>query len=441
MDTVTEGEMAIAMAREGGLGIIHRFMTIEQQVAEVGKVKSSRTWPIARPCLTVDVAWTIDHVLGMVGLEDCSGLLVVDADDTPTGVVPIEAIDSTCPLDSKVSELMIQLHNLVTVQADELVEAGVQSNIAAGNSVILLQEGDILLGLIKPAELSALCSNPISATDSDNRLLVGATIGVRDTDEALARAAALISSDVDALTIDIAHGHSDSVIDLLILIKQRWPDVQVIAGNVATAAATRDLIDAGADVILVGVGPGSACTTRNVTGVGVPQLTAVLECSETARAAGVPIIANGGVTVSGDITKALGAGASSVMLGHLLAGTDESPGGIIHRDGGRFKTFRGMASLAATQARKRSEAAGNAERNGRSPEREVARSPEGVAGWVPYRGSVGLVLKQLAGGVRSGMSYCNARNIPELQSKVQFTKVSYASLHENGSHDILPLHD
>ena len=427
MDSVTEVNMAIAVARQGGIGIIHRFMTIEDQVKEVLKVKRAEAIIIERP-YTLPPEASLREARKMMEEKGVNGLLIIDEFGRYMGILTHRDImfeeDPSLPvrqlMTSKEKSIFapwgINLEQATQILREKKVE-----------KLPILDEGGYLKGLITLKDIKRKEQYPLASQDSKGRLLVGAAIGVRG--DSLDRAEALLQAGCDVLVIDIAHGHSDAVIETIKALKERFVGVQVIAGNVATAEATTDLIMAGADAIKVGVGGGSICVTRVVTGAGVPQLTAVLECAKIAKEFNVPVIADGGIKVSGDITKSLAAGASTVMLGNLLAGTEESPGQTIIRSGRKFKIYRGSAGFGAVMARKQRE-------NGKEEADLSEVVPEGVEGTLPYRGNVAEVIHQLMGGLRSGMSYCGAHNLIELWQKAEFVKMSGAGLRESHAHDI-----
>ncbi|MER3456347.1 MAG: IMP dehydrogenase [candidate division GAL15 bacterium] len=429
MDAVTESEMAIAMAREGGIGIVHRFLPIEQQVAEVRRVKRAESIVIEQP-YTIRPHQTLRDAVAFLEEHGSAGLLVVE-DGRLVGIVTARDLLFEDDLDRPVREVMTPRERLVTAPPGISMEEAKRILHAHRIEKLPLVDGQgRLVGLVTSRDIRSRMQHPHATKDERGRLRVGAAVGVRG--DYLERAEALVEEGVDVLVVDVAHGHSEAVLRALRSLRARFPDLPLVAGNVATAEGTQDLIEAGADAVKVGVGPGSTCTTRVVTGAGVPQLSAILECARVARPRGIPIIADGGVRNSGDITKALAAGASTVMLGNLLAGTEESPGATVIRNGRQYKTYRGMASLWAT-ARRRS-------LDHPVEEEEVSQIvAEGIEALVPYRGKVADVLRQLVGGLRSGMSYCGARTIPELQEKARFVRITPAGLRESLPHDVEPL--
>ena len=430
MDTVTESSMAIAMARAGGIGIIHRFLPIDKQADEVRRVKRAENFVIEEPYACSPQA-TLAEAIARMHEYEVGTLMVVDAGNKLVGMLGARDVQFVRDRSRPVESVMRPLDRLVVGKPD--IDTAQAAGIFAEQRIDklpLVDAGGRLVGLITARDLMRINENPRAAKDARGRLLVGAAIGVMG--DYMERTAALIEQDVDALVIDIAHGHSDQVIEVAAEVRARWPDVELIAGNVATAEGTRDLIAAGVDAVKVGVGPGSACTTRVVAGAGVGQFTAVCECAEAAAAHDVPIIADGGIKAPGDLAKAIAAGAATVMVGGMLAGTDESPGRPITRHGRRYKRYRGMASLAATVDRRKRERLDT----GDDDEWISDVVPEGVEALVSYRGSVTEVLTQLVGGLRSGMSYSGAGSIPELWERARFTRITSAGLRESLPHDV-----
>lgn len=429
MDTVTEAEMAVAMARFGGIGIIHRFNSVEQQVRQVRLVKRSESFVIENP-YTIGPDNTVGDAREILDRHGISGLPVVDTEGVLIGLLSSRDILFVQDDARLVRDVMTSRDRLVTApvgttitQAEEILQTFKVEKLP------LIDENGTLAGLITLRDILKRTLYPQSSKDAKGRLLVGAAIGVvGDFEE---RAVELVQAGCDVLVLDIAHGHSANAVRAMERIRVRLPHVDLIAGNVATADGTRDLIEAGADAIKVGVGPGSICITRVVTGVGVPQLTAVMDSVRAAERYDIPIVADGGIRQSGDITKALAAGASTVMLGNMLAGTRESPGVTVVRNGRRYKVSRGMASAGATLERRRRE------KPGWEGEADIADVvPEGVEGMVPYKGDVQEVLFQMVGGLRSGMSYLGARSLPELRQNAEFIQISNAALQESKPHDI-----
>ena len=423
MDTVTENEMAIALAQEGGLGVIHKNMSVERQADEVDRVKRSANGIIFDP-VTLPPEATIGRAREVMQQANVSGVPIV-AGRKLVGIITRRDLRFLEASDKRVSDVMRT--NLVTGTGTVTLEQA--EKILMVNKVeklLLVDENYTLTGLITIKDIDMMKRYPQACKDRQGRLRVGAAVGVLDYE----RAAALIAKGVDVLVVDSAHGHSANVIQTVKEIKQRW-DIDVVAGNVATEAGCRDLIAAGADAVKVGIGPGSICTTRVISGVGVPQITAIIEATKAAEGAGVPIIADGGVRYSGDVTKAIAAGAQVVMIGGLLAGVAESPGQQILYQGRTFKVYRGMGSLGAMVK-------GSSERYrqgsaARGPDKLV---PEGVEGRVPFKGPLGPFIYQLVGGLRAGMGYCGARTIDQLRKEARFIQVSPASVRESHPHDI-----
>ncbi len=430
MDTVTEGRMAVAMARAGGIGIIHRFMSAERQAEEVRKAKRAESHIVESP-RTIPCGATCKEARRMMARYGIGGLMVVDADGRPTGILTNRDLEFTDD-DVDVCEAMTPASRLVTAPAGTtLEEARRILHQHRLEKLPLLDAEGRLAGLITTKDIMRSLEHPHATKDEKGRLRVGAAVGVQPG--FLQRAALLLDAGADVLVVDIAHGHSDNAINAVQELRREFGPIEIIAGNVASAAGTRDLIEAGADAVKVGVGPGSICITRIVTGFGVPQLTAVAECAEAARPHGVPIIADGGIRTSGDIAKALAAGAQSVMVGSLLAGTDESPGVVILRNNRRTKVSRGMASLGATIDRPDRKSESEGDGDDPSWSRVVA---EGVEAAVPYRGSVDDLLHQLVGGLRSALSYGGATSIEELQQNAEFIQITQAGVVESHPHDV-----
>ncbi|MCF6463805.1 IMP dehydrogenase [Clostridium sp. Cult1] len=424
MDTVTESKMAIAIAREGGIGVIHKNMSIEEQALEVDKVKRSEHGIITDP-FSLSRDHDVSDALELMERYHISGVPIIEENGTLVGIITNRDIRFETDTTKRIDEVMTK-ENLVTgtreTTMDEALEIMKQHKI---EKLPLVDEHYKLAGLITIKDIEKSIEYPNSARDSSGRLLAGAAVGV--TQDMMDRVTALVEAKVDLVVLDTAHGHSQGVIDSVKRIKLEYPELQVIAGNVATAEATIDLIKAGADAIKVGIGPGSICTTRVVTGIGVPQITAIINCAKAAKEYNIPVIADGGIKYSGDITKAIAAGANVVMIGSLFAGTKESPGEEELYEGRRFKVYRGMGSIGAMQS-------GSKDRYFQEDTKKLV--PEGVEGRVPYRGPLGDVVYQLIGGVRSGMGYVGAKDIKELQEKAKFIKITGASLIENHPHDI-----
>ncbi len=424
MDTVTESRMAIAMAREGGIGIIHKNMSIERQALEVDRVKRSEHGIITDPFFL-----SRDHIIAdaleLMERYRISGVPIVDEDNTLVGILTNRDIRFEKDITKKIDDVMTK-ENLITAQIDITMDEALDIMKQYKIEKLPLVDDDFKLsGLITIKDIEKSIEFPNSARDERGRLLAGAAVGV--TDDMLKRVAALVKSQVDVVVLDTAHGHSKGVLDAVKSIKANYPNLQVIAGNVATAEATHDLIKAGADAVKVGIGPGSICTTRVVTGIGVPQITAVINCSQAANEFNVPVIADGGIKYSGDITKAIAAGANVVMAGSLFAGTEESPGEEVLFEGRRYKEYRGMGSMGAMDS-------GSKDRYFQEGTKKYV--PEGVEGRVHYKGKLGDVVYQLIGGLKSGMGYVGAKDIGELQDKAKMIKISSATLVENHPHHI-----
>jgi IMP dehydrogenase len=429
MDAVTESAMAIAMAREGGIGVIHRFLSVERQVAEVRRVKRAESIVIDEP-YRFGPERTVRDALAFMEEHGSAGLLVVDGAGQLLGLVTARDLLFANGGGETLASVMTPRERLVTAPPDVgLEEARAILHRHRIEKLPLVDASGRLAGLITSRDIRSRLKHPWATKDPRGRLRVGAAVGVRG--DYLERAAALVDEGADVLVLDVAHGHTEAALAALERLRERFPDTDIVAGNVATADGARDLIARGADAVKVGVGPGSTCTTRVVTGAGVPQLTAILDCAEAAAPHGVPIIADGGIRTSGDLTKALAAGASTAMLGNLLAGTEESPGALVIRNGRQYKTYRGMASLWAA-ARRQS-------LDGPVDDEDLSQIvAEGVEATVPYRGRAGDVLGQLVGGLRSGMSYCGARTIPELWERAEFIQITAAGYKESLPHDVEP---
>ncbi|ANB57114.1 inosine-5'-monophosphate dehydrogenase [Anoxybacillus sp. B7M1] len=426
MDTVTEAEMAIAMARQGGLGIIHKNMSIEQQAEQVDKVKRSERGVITDPFfLTPDhQVYDAEHLMGKYRI---SGVPIVnnETEQKLVGIITNRDLRFIQDYSIKISDVMTK-ENLITAPVGTtLEEAEKILQKYKVEKLPLVDENGVLKGLITIKDIEKVIEFPNSAKDEKGRLLVGAAVGV--TADTMIRVKKLVEANVDVIVVDTAHGHSKGVLDTVRKIREQYPKLNIIAGNVATAEATRDLIEAGANIIKVGIGPGSICTTRVVAGVGVPQITAIYDCATEARKYGVPIIADGGIKYSGDIVKALAAGAHAVMLGSLLAGVTESPGETEIYQGRRFKVYRGMGSVSAMEK-------GSKDRYFQEDNKKFV--PEGIEGRVPYKGPLADTIYQLVGGLRSGMGYCGTKNLEELREKSQFIRMTGAGLRESHPHDV-----
>jgi IMP dehydrogenase len=429
MDTVTEARMAIAMAQCGALGVIHRFLTIEEQVAEVAKVKRAENVVIESP-YTVGPDDTIEGARQSMARHEVGGLLVVDRDRKLLGVVTQRDLQFHDD-DPKTALRRVMSKDLVTAKpgiAMEDAEALLRENKV--EKLPLVDGRGILVGLITAKDIKAKRHHPDASKDKKGRLMVGSAVGV--VGDYMERSQKLLEAGADVLVVDVAHGHADHVIEAVKRIKKKFPNAELVAGNVATYEGARDLAAAGADGVKVGVGPGSICSTRIVSGAGVPQLTAIMDCAKLTRERGVPIIADGGLRDSGDIAKALAAGASSVMVGSLLAGAEESPGWTVVRNGQRYKVYRGMASLSATISRKKKERGDD----DLDPIEVAETVPEGVESMAPYKGPVADAVHQLQGGVRSGMSYSGARNLADFWKKAEFIRISAASWAESRPHHL-----
>lgn len=427
MDTVTESEMAIAMAREGGVGVLHKSMSIETQAAEVRRVKRSESGMILDP-ITLSPDDTVADARAQMARFSIGGIPIVDQERRLIGIVTNRDLRFQ-------SDGRVKLQTMMT--KDQLITAPLGTTLERAEAILqehkieklpVVDEAGVLRGLITFKDIEKKRRYPNACKDEHGRLRVGAAVGV--TPDVLHRVAALIDAGVDFITIDTAHGHSEGVLQTVARVKNEHPELQVIAGNVATAEATRDLIDAGADAVKVGIGPGSICTTRVVAGVGVPQLTAIMECASVARQAGVPLIADGGIKQTGDVPKALAAGASSVMIGGLFARVEESPGETILYEGRKYKSYRGMGSVGAMQS-------GSKDRYFQDAEDDIKKLvPEGIEGRVPYSGTLSEVVYQMLGGLRAAMGYCGCATIDDLYESARFVRVTSSGIRENHPHDV-----
>ena len=428
MDTVTESTMAVTMAREGGIGIIHRFLTIEEQANQVLKVKRSGSVMIENP-YQINDNQSISTAFEIMNDKEVSGLLVVNSESKLVGILTERDVLFESPNSDKlVNELMTK--DVVTSKPNTTVSEA--KEILKNNRIEklpLIDDDRNIHGLFSSQDILNTENYPDASKDKKGRPLVGAAVGVKG--DFLERTEALLEANTDVIVVDIAHGHSENAITTVKNIKKAFPNCELIAGNVATAQGTEDLIKAGVDAVKVGVGSGSICITRVITGSGVPQLTAVMDCAEIAKKYDVPIISDGGTRTSGDATKALAGGASTVMLGSMLSGTDESPGSTISKNGNRYKIYRGMASLAAARGRKSKE-------TGLVDLADDLNDyvAEGVDGFVPYKGTVTDILKQITGGIRSGLSYCGGHTISQMQENAEFIKMSGAGFAESKPHDV-----
>lgn len=429
MDAVTESEMAIEMAREGGIGIIHRFLPVDRQVAEVRRVKRAESIVIDEP-YTFSPDRTVLDARSFMDEHGSAGILIVNGAGHLLGLVTARDLLFADGVERPLSTVMTPRDRLITAPPTVSPEdARAILHKHRIEKLPLVDEQGRLSGLITSRDIQSRLRYPQATKDARGRLRVGAAVGIRG--DYMERAEALVGDDVDALVLDVAHGHTEDSLAALARLRARFPGVDLVAGNVATTRGTNDLIERGADAVKVGVGPGSTCTTRIVTGAGVPQITAILDCASTAAEHDVPIIGDGGIRNSGDMTKALAAGASTVMLGNLLGGTEESPGTLIIRNGRQYKTYRGMASLWAAVRRQSID--------GRVEEDDIGQIvAEGVEATVPYRGKAADVLRQLVGGLRSGMSYVGATTIAELWEKAEFMRITPAGMKESQTHDIEP---
>lgn len=429
MDTVTEARLAITIAQEGGLGIIHKSMTIEAQAREVGRVKKFESGVIKDP-ITVSPNMSIREVLDLTRARGISGVPVV-VGNKAVGIVTHRDLRFEHKLEAPVSSVMTPQERLVTVREDAPKEEVLALLHRHRIEKLLVVNGaHELVGMITVKDFQKATEFPRAAKDDGGRLRVGAAVGT--TPDTLDRVAALREAGVDVVVVDTAHGHSKGVLDTVRRIKSKWGDSQVIAGNIATAEAARALVDAGADAVKVGIGPGSICTTRIVAGVGVPQISAVSNVAEALRQSDVPIISDGGIRFSGDLAKALAAGAHCVMIGGLFAGTEESPGEVELYQGASYKSYRGMGSLGAMGERQ-----GSADRYFQDAATELEKLvPEGVEGRVPYKGSLVSILHQLSGGLRAAMGYTGSRNITELRTRPVFVRITTAGVRESHVHDV-----
>lgn len=424
MDTVTEAKMAIAMAREGGLGIIHKNMTIAEQAEEVDRVKRSESGVITNP-FYLQPGHKVFDAEKLMSKFRISGVPIVDENQKLVGIITNRDLRFIEDYSMSIDDVMTK---------ENLVTAPVGTTLAEAEKILqkykieklpLVDDEGILKGLITIKDIEKVIEFPHSAKDSQGRLVVGAAVGV--TVDTMERVKALVEAGVDIIVVDTAHGHSKGVLDKVREIRSEYPDLDIIAGNVATADATRDLIEAGANIVKVGIGPGSICTTRIIAGIGVPQITAVYDCANEARKHGVPIIADGGIKYSGDIVKALAAGGHAVMLGSLLAGVTESPGEREIYQGRQFKVYRGMGSIGAMEK-------GSKDRYFQENNQKLV--PEGIEGRIPYKGPLSDTIHQLVGGIRAGMGYCGTKTLNELRDDTQFVRISGAGLRESHPHDV-----
>ena len=425
MDTVTEARLAIALAREGGIGVIHKNMSIAEQAAHVRRVKRAESGMIYDP-ITISKEQTVGDALKLMSENKIGGIPVVDADNMLIGIVTNRDLRFQRDMNRRIEEVMTK-DNIITTHSTELEKA---SEILLSNKIEKLpvvDDNGRLIGLITYKDITKIQDHPNACKDSKGRLRVAAGVGI--TPDAFDRVKALMAEGVDAVVLDSAHGHSKNIINALKNIKAHFPELDVVVGNIATAEAAKMLVEAGADGVKVGIGPGSICTTRIIAGVGVPQLTAIYDCANAIKGSGVPVIADGGLRYSGDCVKALAAGGDCVMVGSMFAGTEESPGETIIYNGRKFKTYRGMGSIDAMKA-------GSSDRYFQGGEKnDLKLVPEGIVGRVPFKGSLSETVYQLVGGIRAGMGYCGANTIPTLQ-KAKFIRITSNGVVENHPHDI-----
>ena len=424
MDTVTEYRMAIAIAREGGIGVIHKNMSIDTQAEQVDMVKRSENGVITNP-FSLSAGHTLGDADALMGKFRISGVPIVDEEGRLIGIITNRDMKFETDMNRRIEEVMTHENLITGLEGTTLDEAKAILQKNRIEKLPIVDKDYKLKGLITIKDIEKVLKYPNSAKDDVGRLLCAAAIGV--TGDVLDRAGALIDAGVDVLVLDSAHGHSANIMRCVGLVKEKFPDIQLIAGNVATAEATEALIKAGADCVKVGIGPGSICTTRVVAGIGVPQISAVLQCAEMGDKYGIPVIADGGIKYSGDIVKAIAAGGRVVMLGSMLAGCEEAPGEMEVYQGRQFKVYRGMGSLGAMQK-------GSKDRYFQSNNKKLV--PEGVEGRVPFRGAVSETIYQMMGGLRSGMGYCGAHNIEELRTNSKFVRITSAGLKESHPHDI-----
>jgi IMP dehydrogenase len=428
MDTVTESRLAIAMAQEGGLGVLHKNMTIEQQAEEVRKVKKFESGVVRDP-ITVSPTTSIGDVVALTRSHNISGVPVVDGDDL-VGIVTSRDLRFETHFDNPVSSIMTGKDKLVTVGEDASREEVLHLlHTNRIEKVLVVDDKFHLQGMITVKDIQKQTDNPLASKDAQERLRVGAAVGIGSESEA--RVAALVAAGVDVIVVDTAHGHSQGVLDQVRLIKQHYPQVQVIGGNIATAAAAKALVEAGADAVKVGIGPGSICTTRIVAGVGVPQISAISNVAAALAGTGVPLIADGGVRYSGDIAKAIVAGAHVIMVGGMFAGTEEAPGEVELFQGRAYKSYRGMGSMGAMQQKQ-----GSSDRYFQESSEADKLVPEGIEGRVPFKGSLSPLIHQLMGGVRASMGYTGSRTIEEMRTKPEFVRVTSAGMNESHVHDV-----
>ena len=435
MDTVTEARMAIALAREGGLGVIHKNMSIERQAGEVDQVKRSESGMISNP-ITLTPDKSIRDALEMMRHYRISGIPIVEATTSGeklVGILTNRDLRFETNLNQRLSEVMTREKLVTAPVGTTLEEAERKLQQHRIEKLLIVDENGQLKGLITVKDIQKKKTHPNAAKDGHGRLRVGAAVGVAK--DSMERAAALVQNEVDVLVVDTAHGHSQGVVKTVRQLRKAFPNIQLIAGNVATEDGAAALIDAGVDAVKVGIGPGSICTTRIVAGVGVPQITAIMECVKACQRHDVPLIADGGIKQTGDAAKAIAAGADTVMMGNMFAGTEESPGEMIYLEGRSFKVYRAMGSLAAMKQ-------GSSDRyfqEGETNQKKLV--PEGIEGRVPYRGKISDIVYQFVGGLRAAMGYVGAANIDELKTRARFIKITAAGLRESHPHDIIVTHE
>ena len=425
MDTVTEAKLAIALAREGGIGVIHKNMSIAEQAAHVRRVKRAESGMIYDP-ITITKDQTVGDALQLMSENKIGGIPVIDADNMLIGIVTNRDLRFQRDMSRKIEDVMTK-ENIITTHSTELEKA---SEILLSNKIEKLpvvDDNGKLIGLITYKDITKVQDHPNACKDAKGRLRVAAGVGI--TGDVLDRVKALVAESVDAVVLDSAHGHSKNIVTALKNIKSHFPELDVVVGNIATAEAAKMLVEAGADGVKVGIGPGSICTTRIIAGVGVPQLTAIYDCASAIKGSGVPVIADGGLRYSGDCVKALAAGGDCVMVGSMFAGTEESPGETIIYNGRKFKTYRGMGSIDAMKA-------GSSDRYFQGGENNAMKLvPEGIVGRVPFKGALNETVYQLVGGIRAGMGYCGAKDIETLQT-ARFIRITSSGVTENHPHDI-----
>ncbi len=427
MDTVTESGMAIAIAQDGGIGVLHKNMSIEQQAVEVRNVKRAESGMILDP-VTLDETALVKDAKQMMAEFSIGGIPIVDDNKRLIGIITNRDLRFEKNDDRPLREIMTKDSLITTHENTSLTEAEVILQQHKIEKLPVVKDDNTLIGLITYRDITKLMIKPHACKDSYGRLRVAAAVGV--TADVLDRVDALVTSNVDAIVIDTAHGHTRGVVKALKTVKAKYPELDVVVGNVATAEAAKYLVDAGADAVKVGIGPGSICTTRVVAGVGMPQLSAIIDVRRGIKGSGVPIIADGGIRYTGDIVKAVAAGADSVMLGSMFAGTKEAPGETIIYEGRKYKSYRGMGSIEAMQK-------GSSDRYFQDVEDDIKKLvPEGIAGRVAYRGEVSEVMYQFVGGLRAGMGYCGAPDIPSLQENAQFVRITTAGVQESHPHDV-----